>query len=41
MKNRKFFLKHLGYNNYELFVLNNETARAINTPESEYKKFEF
>lgn len=32
-------IRELGNNNYELFVLNNETARAINTPESEYNKF--
>jgi uncharacterized phage-associated protein len=33
-------IRELGHNNYELFALNNETAKAINTPESEYKKFE-
>jgi uncharacterized phage-associated protein len=33
-------IRELGNNNYELFVLNNETVKAINTPESEYKKFE-
>ena len=33
-------IRDLGNDNYELFALNNETARAINTPESEYKTFD-